>query len=59
MKVIYKITYPNGKIYIGQDITDKSTKTDLIDFLLFEPNDAFSRGRACLPVLEHCSCTRL
>lgn len=22
MKVIYKITYPNGKIYIGQDATD-------------------------------------
>lgn len=22
MKVIYKITYPNGKIYIGQDLTD-------------------------------------
>jgi hypothetical protein len=22
VKVIYKITYPNGKIYIGQDITD-------------------------------------
>ncbi len=22
MKVVYKITYPNGKIYIGQDITD-------------------------------------
>jgi len=22
MKVIYKITYPNKKIYIGQDITD-------------------------------------
>ncbi|MCF8232193.1 MAG: hypothetical protein K9J27_08390 [Bacteroidales bacterium] len=22
MKTIYKITYPNGKIYIGQDITD-------------------------------------
>ncbi|TMC86881.1 MAG: GIY-YIG nuclease family protein [Chloroflexi bacterium] len=22
MKVIYKITYPNRKIYIGQDITD-------------------------------------
>lgn len=21
-KVVYKITYPNGKIYIGQDITD-------------------------------------
>ncbi|HEY6543000.1 MAG TPA: hypothetical protein VIZ18_18805 [Ktedonobacteraceae bacterium] len=22
MKVIYKISYPNGKIYIGQDLTD-------------------------------------
>ena len=25
MKVIYKITYPNGKIYIGQDVTDSIT----------------------------------
>ena len=22
MKVIYKITYPNGKIYIGKDLPD-------------------------------------
>jgi hypothetical protein len=22
LKVIYKITYPNGKIYIGKDVTD-------------------------------------
>lgn len=22
MKIIYKITYPNGKIYVGQDVTD-------------------------------------
>ena len=22
MKVIYKITYPNGKVYVGQDRTD-------------------------------------
>jgi hypothetical protein len=22
MRVIYKITYPNGKIYIGKDVTD-------------------------------------
>ena len=22
MPVVYKITYPNGKIYIGQDMTD-------------------------------------
>lgn len=21
MKVVYKITYPNGKIYVGQDVT--------------------------------------
>jgi hypothetical protein len=25
MKVIYKITYPNGKIYIGKDLTDTIT----------------------------------
>ncbi len=24
-KVIYKITYPNGKIYIGKDLTDTIT----------------------------------
>lgn len=23
MKVIYKVTYPNGKIYIGKDLTDR------------------------------------
>ncbi len=23
-KVIYKITYPNGKIYVGQDVTARS-----------------------------------
>lgn len=22
MKVVYKVTYPNGKIYIGHDLTD-------------------------------------
>jgi hypothetical protein len=25
VKVIYKITYPNGKIYIGKDLTDTIT----------------------------------
>jgi len=35
MNVIYKITYPNGKIYIGQDLTDSinyfgSANSDLI-----------------------------
>jgi hypothetical protein len=36
MHVIYKITYPNGKIYIGQDRTDSinyfgSANNDLIE----------------------------
>ncbi len=22
MKVVYKVTYPNGKIYVGKDLTD-------------------------------------
>lgn len=35
MNVIYKITYPNGKIYVGQDLTDSiayfgSPDSDLI-----------------------------
>ena len=25
MKVVYKITYPNGKIYVGMDLTDTIT----------------------------------
>ena len=24
MKVIYRITYPNGKIYVGKDLTDSA-----------------------------------
>lgn len=35
MKVVYRVTYPNGKIYIGQDVTDSinyfgSASSDLI-----------------------------
>lgn len=35
MKIIYKITYPNGKIYVGKDLTDSinyfgSASSDLI-----------------------------
>lgn len=35
IKVIYKITYPNGKIYIGKDLTDDinyygSAKSEII-----------------------------
>jgi hypothetical protein len=46
MKVIYKITYPNGKIYVGQDLTDSinyfgSANSDLIakDFSLEQRRD--------------------
>ena len=28
MNVIYKITYPNGKIYVGQDRTDSINYVD-------------------------------
>jgi hypothetical protein len=31
MKVIYKITYPNGKIYIGKDLTDTITYFGSVD----------------------------
>jgi hypothetical protein len=36
MKVIYKITYPNGKIYIGKDLTGTltyfgSVNSDLVE----------------------------
>jgi len=36
VKVIYKITYPNGKIYVGKDLTDTlnyfgSASSDLIE----------------------------
>ena len=36
MKIIHKVTYPNGKIYIGRDVTDSinyfgSASSDLID----------------------------
>lgn len=46
MKVVYKITYPNGKIYIGKDLTDSinyfgSANNDLIerDFTRKEKRD--------------------
>ncbi len=46
MKVIYKITYPNGKIYIGKDFTNSinyfgSASSELIakDFSIDERKD--------------------
>jgi hypothetical protein len=50
MKVIYKITYPNGKIYIGQDVTDSinyfgsaSTKLLAADFTPEQRRDFTAR----------------
>ncbi len=46
LKVVYKITYPNGKIYIGKDLTDSinyfgSANSELIaqDFTRKERKD--------------------
>ena len=36
MKVIYKITYPNGKIYIGKDLTDSINYFGSTDGTLIE-----------------------
>ena len=36
MKVIYKITYPNGKIYIGKDLTDSINYFGSADNTLIE-----------------------
>jgi hypothetical protein len=36
MKVVYKITYPNGKIYIGKDLTDSINYFGSADSSLIE-----------------------
>jgi len=36
MKVIYKITYPNGKIYIGKDLTGTLTYFGSVNSSLVE-----------------------
>lgn len=41
MKAIYKITYPNGKIYIGKDLTDSINYFGSADSRLIEAD--FSR----------------
>lgn len=53
-KVIYKITYPNGKIYIGRDLTDSinyfgSVNHALIaaDFTREQRKDFTFDGRSC------------
>jgi hypothetical protein len=31
VKVVYKITYPNGKVYVGMDLTDTITDFGTVD----------------------------
>ena len=45
MKLIYKITYPNGKIYIGQDVTDSINYFGSADNDLIEKD--FTREQKC------------
>lgn len=54
MKIIYKITYPNGKIYIGKDLTNSinyfgsaSSKLIELDFLT-EHRKSFTISRDIL-----------
>ena len=61
MKVIYKITYPNNKIYVGKDLTDSinyfgSASDELIakDFTR-EQRRAFTIGREILWASETAS----
>jgi hypothetical protein len=36
MKVIYRITYPNGKVYVGKDLTDSINYFGSADSRLIE-----------------------
>jgi hypothetical protein len=36
MKVIYKITYPNGKIYVGKDLTGTVSYFGSVDSVLIQ-----------------------
>ena len=45
MKVIHKITYPNGKIYIGKDLTDTLNYYGSADSRLIERDFARDQWR--------------
>ena len=45
MKVIYKITYPKGKIYIGKDLTDSINYFGSADSTLIEQDFAREQRR--------------
>jgi hypothetical protein len=45
MKVIYKITYPNGKIYIGKDLTGTLTYFGSVNSELVEKDFSAEQQR--------------
>ena len=45
MKVIYKITYPNGKIYIGKDLTGTLNYFGSADSRLIESDFSYEEMR--------------
>jgi len=52
LKVIYKITYPNGKIYIGQDVTDSINYFGSADGKLIEMDFTREQRRCFLVTKE-------
>ncbi|HAU39026.1 MAG TPA: hypothetical protein DCX07_15100 [Phycisphaerales bacterium] len=45
MKVIYKITYPNGKIYVGKDLTGTLTYFGSVNSALVEADFTLEQQR--------------
>lgn len=45
MKIIYKITYPNGKIYIGKDLTNSINYFGSADSKLIEKDFSIEQRR--------------
>ena len=51
MKVIYKITHPNGKIYVGKDVTDNINYFGSADTKLIE-KDFTKEQRKSLTIIK-------
>jgi hypothetical protein len=45
MKVVYKVTYPNGKIYIGKDLTGTVSYFGSVDNRLIESDFTREKSR--------------
>ena len=45
MKVVYKITYPNGKVYVGSDVTGTLTYFGSVDSATVEQDFTMDQRR--------------